>query len=342
MRSGLVVSLVGHGVLLVAGLIALPTARISADAVPNVVPVDLVTVAEVTQLAIGLDTTAPPEAEPAPPAATETPAPEPTPAETPAVAPEPTPTPAAAAETPPPEPTPEPAPEPAAETPAPEPAPAAEPAPETVVAEAAPAPAVEAAPAADPAPRPAPTPAPTPAPAAILPTPAPRPRPTNVTPNATPAPPTPEPEPEPPAPEADPAAPTGDQIAALLNDPGVAGGNGAAPAGAGVAEGTATTEMTQSEIDALTAAIAQCWYPPNGWVDPAEVRVVVQFRLNRDGSVLGIPTVVQAPTGRYATVATERALIAVRQCAPYQLPPEKYNSWQEVRITFDPLEMFLR
>lgn len=320
MRTGLVVSLVGHGALIVAGLIALPTAHLASEAQPEMIPVELVTIAEVTQLAIGLDTTAPPEPEPAPAPAAEAPAPEPTPPPEPVATPEPEPAPAV-------EPEPAPAPEPVA-TPEPEPAP--EPAP--AVAEVTPAP--------EPAPAPRPE---TPAPAAILPTPAPRPRPTTDT-TPTPAPPEPEPEPQPPAPEppvAEPAAAGPDEIAALLATPGVAGGVGEAAAGAGVTDGAAILEMTQSEIDALQRAIAACWYPPNGWVDPAEVRVVVQFRLNRDGTVLGIPTVVQAPTGRYATVATERALIAIRQCAPYQLPPEKYDAWQEVRITFDPLEMFL-
>ena len=32
--------------------------------------------------------------------------------------------------------------------------------------------------------------------------------------------------------------------------------------------------MTASELDALRARLAQCWSPPIGWTDPAEVRVV--------------------------------------------------------------------
>jgi hypothetical protein len=31
---------------------------------------------------------------------------------------------------------------------------------------------------------------------------------------------------------------------------------------------------------------------------------------------------------------------AVRRCAPYNLPAEKYDSWREINVTFDPREMF--
>jgi colicin import membrane protein len=33
-------------------------------------------------------------------------------------------------------------------------------------------------------------------------------------------------------------------------------------------------------------------------------------------------------------------LRAVRRCAPYNLSAEKYDSWQEIVVTFDPREMF--
>ncbi len=293
MRAGLVVSLSGHAVLVVAGLVSLPAAVVTGDVRLQELPVEFIQIAEVTELAIGLDVTAPapeppPELDPEPVADD----PEfPTPVEVAAVAPE----------------------EPAAAEPLPEPAP-----------------------------EPEPTPSPEPVPAAIAPTPMPRPRQLQ---DADPEPvPGAGPEPDPPViAEASPAEPAeDDRIAALLNEPGI--GDGAAEAGPielGVDAGAVTTELTVSEIDALASAIGDCWYPPNGWVDPAEIRVVVQFRLNRDGTVIGVPSVVQAPAGRFAVVATERALFAVRQCAPYQLPPDKYEAWQEVRITFDPLEMFL-
>jgi hypothetical protein len=98
-------------------------------------------------------------------------------------------------------------------------------------------------------------------------------------------------------------------------------------------------KMTANELDALRARLAQCWSPPIGWIDPSEVRVVLLLALNADGSVNGEPRVVEAPQGQFARQAPESALRAVRRCAPYILPPEKYDAWREVKVTFDPQDM---
>lgn len=130
----------------------------------------------------------------------------------------------------------------------------------------------------------------------------------------------------------------------------VIGGAAAAPTPQqplGTTTGTQTAAMTQTEraalIGMIRSAVARCWNPPPGWTTPAEVRVVLQFRLNRDGTVQGIPQIVEAPSGRYAQAAPDSAQRAVYVCAPYQLPADQYDGpdgWQEVRMTFDPIEMF--
>jgi hypothetical protein len=61
--------------------------------------------------------------------------------------------------------------------------------------------------------------------------------------------------------------------------------------------------------------------------------------LNADGTIGGDPQVLQAPDGRYAQAAPESAVRAVRRCAPYNLPPEKYEAWKQVKVTFDPTDM---
>jgi hypothetical protein len=97
--------------------------------------------------------------------------------------------------------------------------------------------------------------------------------------------------------------------------------------------------MSANELDLLRARLARCWSPPIGWVDPAEVRVVLMLSLNVDGSVNGLPQVLEAPQGQFARQAPESALRAVRRCAPYILPAEKYDAWREVKVTFDPQDM---
>jgi len=103
--------------------------------------------------------------------------------------------------------------------------------------------------------------------------------------------------------------------------------------------GASDAKMTASELDALRARLSQCWSPPIGWSDPAEVRVVLMIYLNADGTIGGNPQVLQAPQGRYAQAAPESAVRAVRRCAPYNLPPEKYEAWKQVKVTFDPTDM---
>ena len=111
------------------------------------------------------------------------------------------------------------------------------------------------------------------------------------------------------------------------------------PATFGTGPGTVDSRMTASELDALRARLSQCWSPPIGWTDPSEVRVVLMLFLNVDGSVSGAPQVLEAPGGRYAQTAAESAARAVRRCAPYNLPVEKYEAWKEVRVVFDPTDM---
>ncbi|MEX0852941.1 MAG: hypothetical protein WD036_06625 [Bauldia sp.] len=132
-----------------------------------------------------------------------------------------------------------------------------------------------------------------------------------------------------------------DQITAMLDKPSSPASQTPPdlPAAFGTASGSPDAKMTESELDALRARLAQCWSPPLGWTDPSEVRVVLMVHLNADGSVNGAPQVVEAPGGRYAQLAPESAARAVRRCAPYILPPEKYDTWKQVRVTFDPTDM---
>lgn len=306
MRAGLPVSVVIHVGLIAWGVISLP-APSPVDATEiEMIPVDFVEIDDFTQLSPGVRTAALVE-EVTPPPPPPEPAPEPPPLPRPAPPPVP--------EPPPPPPEPEPPP------PAPEPEP--------------PPPAPEPAPAPVPTPPPEPATAPPPEPRPLTDVPMPRLRPD------VPRPPVRETQqaaqqPEPPQqePEFD-----IDRLTAMLDTPDEpppaaeqqpAFGSPTAPAGA---------RMTASELDALRARLARCWSPPIGWIDPAEVRVVVLISLNMDGSLGNAPQVVEAPAGQFARQAPESAVRAVRMCAPYNLPADKYDTWREVRVTFDPRDM---
>lgn len=310
MRAGLPVSVVAHLAVIAWGVLSLPMASpIDASSV-EMIPVDFIEIDDVTQLTKGLQTAALVEEVPPPPP--------------PAVEPPPLPRPA------PPPPPPPPEPDPPAPPPQPEPPPLPTPQPE---APPPPAPSPEAV--APPPPEPAVA-----QPLTNVPMPRIRPEPPREQARATPQPqPRPEPTPEQPQEQFD-----VDKLTAMLDQPAT---EPAAPTPQpqemqptlGSPDATASVRMTANELDALRARLAQCWNPPIGWVDPAEVRVVLILSLNADGSVNGQPQIVEAPQGQFARQAPESALRAVRRCAPYILPPEKYDAWREVKVTFDPQDM---
>lgn len=70
-----------------------------------------------------------------------------------------------------------------------------------------------------------------------------------------------------------------------------------------------------------------------------DVRVVIWFQLTKSGYVAGTPHV--TGKGRNTKVvekAKKRALAAVLRAQPFKLPPEEYESWRNVTLTFYPFD----
>jgi len=132
-----------------------------------------------------------------------------------------------------------------------------------------------------------------------------------------------------------------DEIAALINRDENQGGGGAAdqaPATRGAAEGRDQT-LSESEMDALRRQIARCWNPPVGAVGADDLVVRVQMNLAEDGSLRAGASVINSSGNPAFQAAADSAVRAVRRCAPYSLPFEKYAAWQNVIVNFDPREM---
>nr|WP_321455941.1 cell envelope biogenesis protein TolA [uncultured Cohaesibacter sp.] len=108
----------------------------------------------------------------------------------------------------------------------------------------------------------------------------------------------------------------------------------------GSRNGKDAAAMTQSELDALRAQVAQCWSPPIGAADASQLVVKIEFGLDRDGNISSGPEPFEYPASQFGVAAVESAMRAVRRCAPYTLPADKYDAWRRVRITFDPKDMF--
>lgn len=102
--------------------------------------------------------------------------------------------------------------------------------------------------------------------------------------------------------------------------------------------------LSMSEKDAIRSQISRCWSVPAGARDAHGLVVVLRVEVQRDGSVLNV-ALAEASKGRYAKdtffrAAADSAMRAVRMCSPLKdLPPEKYDTWRDMELTFDPKEM---
>lgn len=91
----------------------------------------------------------------------------------------------------------------------------------------------------------------------------------------------------------------------------------------------------------LNAQLKQCWRLPGGGGGPDTPIVRLAWRMRPDGSLDGEPRVLQPQNSPAFQVAAEAALRAVRTCAPFRLPPDKYAAWGNITDwEFDPRQMF--
>ena len=152
--------------------------------------------------------------------------------------------------------------------------------------------------------------------------------------------------PQTPTPQPDQKKPKADDFGALLNK---LTAPVAAPRNAHVADHTlkgvgAMNAMTMDLTDALRNAITPCWNPPVGAPHPERLVVTFELFLNPDGSVaqppqLAASSAAMAASDPFVRAAAEAARRAIYTCAPYKLPADKYGTWRDITIDFDPRKM---
>jgi hypothetical protein len=123
----------------------------------------------------------------------------------------------------------------------------------------------------------------------------------------------------------------------------------ATPRNARVAQRTqqglgAMNAATADLVTALKGQISQCWTVATGGPHPEQLIPVFKITLNPDGSVQGLPQLspdsAAAEAGNpYMRAADEAARRAIMTCQPYRLPAEKYDSWRDITVDFDPRSM---
>ena len=106
----------------------------------------------------------------------------------------------------------------------------------------------------------------------------------------------------------------------------------------------AQTALTMSEVDAFKAQMKECWNAPVGAPSPEQLIVGVHVSFTQDGHLQQPPrltseTRAEAAGNPYMRAAAEAALRAISVCEPYRMPADRYNSWREMDLLFDPSKM---
>ena len=100
--------------------------------------------------------------------------------------------------------------------------------------------------------------------------------------------------------------------------------------------------LTISEIDLVRQQIARCWALPAGAKDAHEMTVELRVMLAPDGAVQGATIENQSlmAVDPFYKAMAESALRAVLKCSPLKLPEDKYEDWRDLKLSFNPKEMF--
>lgn len=98
--------------------------------------------------------------------------------------------------------------------------------------------------------------------------------------------------------------------------------------------------MTATLQDMLRSQIARCTRSNADAPADMDLRVIVELRLERDGSLTSPPRLrdearVMNSPNPFLRVAGERAMRAVIDCQPYRLPPEAYAQWRLLEVNVD-------
>ncbi|MBO9499808.1 MAG: energy transducer TonB [Novosphingobium sp.] len=94
-----------------------------------------------------------------------------------------------------------------------------------------------------------------------------------------------------------------------------------------------------SLVQAVARQLKRYWRQPSG-VDVDKLSTVIEWELNDDGTLKGAPRFI-SQTGQTDSnkpqqgLHRDAAIRAIRQAAPFDLPPKFYNGWKKLRFTFD-------
>lgn len=102
--------------------------------------------------------------------------------------------------------------------------------------------------------------------------------------------------------------------------------------------------LSISEMDALRQQLSTCWSVMSGAANAEDQVVELSVVVNQDRTVAEAKVVDQGKyhSNPFFRAAADSAMRALRNpnCTPLNVPVDKYDQWHEMRIVFDPKEMF--
>jgi hypothetical protein len=85
--------------------------------------------------------------------------------------------------------------------------------------------------------------------------------------------------------------------------------------------------------------VRRCFKLPSGLAAGQQLQMVIRIALAPSGALARDPEMVAAKMSPLGPALRDSAVTAVRQCAPYKLPADKYQDWKVLDIDFSPDQM---
>ena len=104
-----------------------------------------------------------------------------------------------------------------------------------------------------------------------------------------------------------------------------------------------TAPLSMTELDNIRYQIQENWNLPAGARDAHNMKVTLHILLGRDGTVLDVTVVntAQVSSDPFFRAMAESAVRAVLKTEKIlYLSPDKYHLWRDMKLNFDPSEMF--
>ncbi len=99
---------------------------------------------------------------------------------------------------------------------------------------------------------------------------------------------------------------------------------------------------TMTIIGAIQRQVSECWSFPAGAKGAENLIIPIRIQLTPDGNLMGAPDIQNKDamsSNGYYRVAAEAATRAIRRCAPFELPKDRYDMWRDIILNFNPSEM---